>query len=183
MIYYKSKYLSNNLQINLARWKRWSREFLPPDTLSGMQSGYARQFSLKEAFIVFLAGHLVGTFRFSIDEARRIMSDLSAWLKENGFHDMRPVSELLLRKPVENHFIFIFKTGAGHFGYVIRSLIHAEQGETSVLSSANDRTSLIGLKADPITQGSAVCARMICISALYLQFLRRLNSMPDKVPE
>ena len=86
MIYFKSKYLSDKLDINLAKWKRWSREFLDPDPLGGYQSGVARQFSFKDAFRVFLGGHLVGVLNFTIPQARQILIDLNRWLKKNRLY-------------------------------------------------------------------------------------------------
>ena len=84
--FYTNRELSHRLGINLARWKRWSREFLPPDPLGGMQSGYARQYNPDEAFTVFLGGYLVGNLKFTIPEARRILADLQVWLLEHGFY-------------------------------------------------------------------------------------------------
>jgi len=83
--FYTNKDLSKRLGINLAKWKRWSREFLPPDPLGGMQSGYARQYHPDQAFTVFLGGHLVADLKFSIPEARHIMQDLKSWLSDKGF--------------------------------------------------------------------------------------------------
>ncbi|MFZ7126824.1 MAG: hypothetical protein ACOWWM_11790 [Desulfobacterales bacterium] len=80
--YYASRELAVRLEIPLAKWKRWAREFLPPDPLGGYRSGYARQYSLREAFRVYLGGHLVGCHRFTIPESRRILKDLDAWLDE-----------------------------------------------------------------------------------------------------
>ena len=85
MIYFNSRYLSECLGIGLAKWKRWVREFLPPDPLSGMQSGYARNLNLKDAFQVYLAGYLVNNMRFSIAQVRQIISDMEPSLKEQGF--------------------------------------------------------------------------------------------------
>jgi hypothetical protein len=81
--YYSSRELSRALQIPLNRWKRWTREFLPPDPLGGLQSGYARQFSTREAFTVYMAGFLVGSLGFSIPQARQVLKDLSAWIKKH----------------------------------------------------------------------------------------------------
>lgn len=78
--YFNSRQLSEKLGINLARWKRWSREFLAPDPLGGKQSGYARQFSLNEAFLVFTGGYLVGNLGLSIPEAKTILSCFSEWV-------------------------------------------------------------------------------------------------------
>ena len=84
--FYTSREISKRLGINLARWKRWSREFLPPDPLGGLQSGYARQYNPNEAFTVFMAGYLVATLKFSIPEARTIMRDLDDWLVSGGYY-------------------------------------------------------------------------------------------------
>lgn len=84
--YYNNRELSKNLGCNLARWKRWSREFLPPDPLGGLQSGYARQYSTREAFIVALGGHLVGFLKFSVHQAKTILADLDTWLENTGYY-------------------------------------------------------------------------------------------------
>ncbi len=79
--FYSSRELSRMLQIPLNRWKRWSREFLPPDPLGGLQSGYARQFSPREAFTVYLGGFLVAGLGFSIPQARQVLKELNGWMK------------------------------------------------------------------------------------------------------
>ena len=84
--FYTNQELSQKLNINLARWKRWSREFLPPDPLGGLQSGYARQYNPDEAFTVFLGGYLVGDLKFTIPQARLILHDLHSCLVEHKFY-------------------------------------------------------------------------------------------------
>jgi hypothetical protein len=84
--FFTNKKLAQTFGIKLAKWKRWSREFLPPDPLGGLQSGYARQYNLDEAFSVFLGGHLVGDLKFTIPESRQILHDLSQWLLDHGFY-------------------------------------------------------------------------------------------------
>lgn len=84
--YYTNRELSQKLSINLAKWKRWSREFLPPDPLGGMQSGYARQYTIKNAFTVYLGGHLVADMKFAMPDAKQILNDLHKWLTENRFY-------------------------------------------------------------------------------------------------
>ena len=83
--FFTNRELSKQLGINLTKWKRWSREFLPPDPLGGMQSGYARQYHPDQAFTVFLGGHLVSDLKFSIPEAKQMMADLKPWLSDKGF--------------------------------------------------------------------------------------------------
>lgn len=84
--FYTNIELSKKFNVNLARWKRWSREFLPPDPLGGLQSGYARQYNPDEAFTVILGGHLVGDLKFSIPEAKQILVDLHQWLVDHDFY-------------------------------------------------------------------------------------------------
>ena len=84
--FFTNRELAGKLDINLAKWKRWSREFLPPDPLGGMQSGYARQYHPDEAFTVYLGGHLVADLKFTIPEAKQIHNDLHGWLEGNGFY-------------------------------------------------------------------------------------------------
>jgi len=84
--FYTNKKISQLFSINLAKWKRWSREFLPPDPLGGLQSGYARQYNLDEAFTVYLGGHLVGALRFTIPEAKQSLHDWHQWLVDHGFY-------------------------------------------------------------------------------------------------
>jgi len=84
--FYTNIELSKKFNVNLARWKRWSREFLPPDPLGGLQSGYARQYNPDEAFTVVIGGHLVGDLKFSIPEAKQILVDLHQWLVDHDFY-------------------------------------------------------------------------------------------------
>lgn len=82
--FYTNQELARRLRLPTAKWKRWSREFLPPDPLGGLQSGYARQYSVDDALTVFLGGVLVADLKFVIPEARQILSDLNSWLLQSG---------------------------------------------------------------------------------------------------
>ena len=84
--FYTNKELSQKFNVNLARWKRWSREFLAPDPLGGLQSGYARQYNPDEAFTVVLGGHLLGDLKFSVPETKQILIDLHQWLVDHDFY-------------------------------------------------------------------------------------------------
>lgn len=84
--YFTSRELSKRFDTNLARWKRWSRAFLPPDPLGGQQSGYARQFSIDQTFRVYLGGVLLSRLKFSISEAEQILGDLDNWLEAAGIY-------------------------------------------------------------------------------------------------
>lgn len=83
--FYSNRELSEKLGIKLAKWKRWSRELLPPDPLGGLQSGYARQYNPADAFMVYLGGCLIGDLKYTIPECKQILTDLHDWLIRNGF--------------------------------------------------------------------------------------------------
>ncbi len=103
--FYSNRELSERLATRLSKWKRWSREFLPPDPLGGMQSGYARQYTPDQAFIVFLGGYLVADLHFSIPEAKQIVQELGPWINT---HKTTFVGEKK-EKPLEDTQVYIFK--------------------------------------------------------------------------
>lgn len=78
--FYDSRNLAQKLEIPLARFKRWSREFLPPDNLGGYQSGYARQYNLNEAFTVYLGGFLVHDAKLLVPQARNVLRATQKYL-------------------------------------------------------------------------------------------------------
>ena len=129
--FYTNRELSQKLEINLARWKRWSREFLPPDPLGGIQSGYARQYSIDSAFTVYLGGYLVGELKCTISEAKKILEELKSWLKEKDFYlntENAGKSKNKEKDLVKEYIIFILrrnelKTGSVKFSYRIRGII------------------------------------------------------------
>jgi len=131
--FFTNRELSDKLGINLAKWKRWSREFLPPDPLGGMQSGYARQYNPDQAFTVFLGGHLVADLKFSIPEANQIIQDLNKWLSATGFFfDLRGhfVSNKGLEALIKKYIIFIRREKGLNkrfkFIYTVRGIISNE---------------------------------------------------------
>jgi hypothetical protein len=174
MIYFQSRELSAKLGVNLAKWKRWVREFLPPDPLGGRQSGYARQFSYKSAFRVYLGGYLVAVLKFSVPEAGKILDDLEPWLKAQGFSDLNPRKS---HGPISSctDRIYIFPLDHQSFGYVIRSI----SGQQSLDPPENCREqftrTLLRTPVDPLAAGSLESARVLGVSAVYTQFLRKLG--------
>jgi hypothetical protein len=130
--YYTNRELAQKLEINLARWKRWSREFLPPDPLGGLQSGYARQYLFKDLFKVFLGGHLLSHLKLSLVESRQVVADLSPWLKKNGFLEENSLNGRKAKVGGSNRQIIYFcpagsprtKNGTG-FRYLIREVLEA----------------------------------------------------------
>jgi hypothetical protein len=171
MIYFYSKYLSKSLNVNSAKWKRWAREFLPVDPLGGYQSGYARQFSYKDAFRVYLGGHLVGALRFTIPEARQILTDLEVWLKKRGFYGMPQDSQL---DASEADLIYIYNLVNGKFAYAVRSIIGRQRDNANIYS---ERYALatIGGSSDIFTEAQVPHARVIHIRALHGFFLSAIS--------
>ncbi|MDO9565244.1 MAG: hypothetical protein Q7J15_00640 [Candidatus Desulfaltia sp.] len=128
--YYTNRELSRGLEINLAKWKRWSREFLPPDPLGGMQSGYARQYSPDSVFTVFLGGYLVAYMKFTIPEAKQILKDLNDWLVNNGFYFLDKGDSKtsdIINSVIYSHVIYIYENSLSgehiDFYYKIRGII------------------------------------------------------------
>ena len=162
MIYYKSRHISDALGIKLAKWKRWAREFLPPDPLSGQQSGYARNFNIKDAFQVYLAGYLVGTMSFSIAQARQIISDLGPSLKQRGYHALHADG---LADAQKFFWVLIHQRPDGNFAYV-------ESPETE---SVQTKARGLQLLSEFLSTSGFLDARIISISSLYRHFLNRIS--------
>ena len=169
MIYFQSKYLAEKCNINLAKWKRWAREFLPPDPLGGLRSGYARQFSHKDAFRVYLAGYLVSALKFSVPETKKILVDLDAWLKKQGLFALpnnkkgRPVTVF--------YHIFIFQPDEGHFVYAIKSTNQASPFECNRHQTEQGDTTIIGPPEFCFDPNALFGARVLLITGLYHAFL------------
>jgi hypothetical protein len=177
MIYYQSKYLAEKTCIKAARWKRWVREFLPPDPLGGLQSGYARQFNLKDAFRVYLGGYLVSSLKFSVVEAGKVLQDLQTWLKKNGFFEL--TIENSTRKTVNNgcsHRIYIMLSPAGEFSYSVRTYVPGDRAFGSGEITERYTLALINSVSDDIAAGCVPSARVIDISYLYHNFLNCIAS-------
>jgi hypothetical protein len=176
MIYYNSRYLSDLAEINLAKWKRWVREFLPPDPLGGMQSGYARQLNLKDAFQVYLGGHLVQSLKFSVAEARSILFDLQEWLQQNGFFALTVNNFDFRSENVILHRLYIVSLGRKGFGYVIRSSAASTANEDrNGQFSEKYALTLIKLSKDPVISGDLPSARIVGLTRLYGIFLDMLQ--------
>ncbi len=180
--FYTSREIAKRLGINLARWKRWSREFLPPDPLGGLQSGYARQYNPNEAFAVFMAGYLVSALKFSIPEVRKIMQDLKDWLLTYGFYFKFSEKAQALKEPrmqADQFWIWIVPRMQNEIGfdYRIEATIHEKQirqddhpaVEKQSVSWVLDAESAAG------TPDVMTGCRIVNISRLRAEFLNRLG--------
>ena len=144
--FFTNREVSKRLDINLSKWKRWSREFLPPDPLGGMQSGFSRQYSPDGAFTVYLGGHLVADLKFAIPEAKQIVTDLHSWFVEKGFYfDARSNATVTqgVERLIKKYIIFIErKKDPGHairFLYTIRGIISNEPDHYSGFEIMKER--------------------------------------------
>ena len=183
--FYTNQELSRKFKIKLARWKRWSREFLPPDPLGGLQSGYARQYNPDEAFTVFLGGNLVGDLKFSIPEARQIMHDLQSWLVDRGFYynfSGTSLSENRTKFSIHHYQIAIYRPTIGDnndsaFFYLTKGLIAQESIEFNAAPVRQER--FIESPINPAKRESPVNAaashQVLNISNLRHRFLRSLE--------
>ena len=180
--FYLNRELSTRLDIPLSRWKRWSREFLPPDPLGGLQSGFARQFSIRDAFVVYLAGYLVSALGYSIPEARQIMHDLNGWLKkdviepysaaaDSGPQTVQQTSRIdLLITPVK-------RSAQPAFSYSIRCLVDRRALADGTLWQ-EEFTEKVIKPGEPMAAGCyPTCQRLLPLSALAGQFFDRLSSI------
>jgi hypothetical protein len=183
--FYTNQELSNKLGINLARWKRWSREFLPPDPLGGLQSGYARQYNPDQAFTIYLGGHLVGDLKFSIPEARLILLDLHNWLEEQHFYSDYIRSDPCIRDrgpTIDYYRVAVCRSadadgGDSGFFYITRGVIADELEHASGIPVRQERfvESVINTGKKAVSTRTAASYRVLNISVLRNRFLTSLD--------
>ena len=184
--YYTNRELAQKLEVNLARWKRWSRSFLPPDPLGGMQSGYARQYLFKDLFKVFLGGFLLRHLKLSVAESQQVLTDISPWLKTNGFYDWSNSNPNGKRPGGQKNAQTIFfcpatpagVTGPIDFRYVVRETIrradHGGIGNQGV--SITYKETFFPAAADPtLSPLDHPEVRMINLSALFNRVVEQLT--------
>ncbi|MBC2709968.1 MAG: hypothetical protein HGJ94_02835 [Desulfosarcina sp.] len=184
--YYTNREISEKLGINLARWKRWSRSFLPPDPLGGMQSGYARQYVFEDLFKVFLGGHLLSHLKLPVPDSQQVLADLSPWLKKNGFFDLNGANGIGLEKAAQSDGYRIYfsplspvgaKGGSG-FRYLIRKTV-GTQSEASAtfhqIMETYEETIIHSDVPDGIVFLQDSSVRMINLTALFAVLLEKLR--------
>ena len=176
MIYYKNRELSDRLDVNLAKWKRWVREFLPADPLGGLQSGYARQISLKDAFKVYFGGYLVSRVKYTIPEACLILSDLYPWLKRHGFFSVHLDQILNIGSTPHQILVYIYDKGTDGFGYVIREIVDSKTEENNTCISEKYNRSIVKLEEDFLLKGMITSTRVLSLTRLCSQFAARMTS-------
>jgi hypothetical protein len=182
--FYTNRELSRRLDINLARWKRWSREFLPPDPLGGMQSGYSRQYNPNEAFKVNLGGHLVADLKFSIPEAKQILKDLDDWLSDQGFYfdiQGRATSDEGVDRLINRYIIFIRREklldNNFEFIYAVRGIISNKPVNYKGFEIMEERyvETLVGLRKNKNENFDMDIIRTLNISDVLNNFANKLD--------
>jgi len=186
--FYNNRELSDKFGVNLARWKRWSREFLPPDPLAGQQAGYARQYYVDHAFTVFIGGRLVADLGFSIPEARQILNESQGWMKAQGFHfdprgirkprkgiDSRIKSYAIHIRFSREHKFLIFARGAigridyEYEGFPVTKAVYVDQWIRPVNGAENN-------------MDGTGCKKVLLISELLEYFRKTLDPGGDFFP-
>jgi hypothetical protein len=182
--FFTNREVSKRLDINLSKWKRWSREFLPPDPLGGMQSGFARQYSPDGAFTVYLGGHLVADLKFTIPEAKQIVTDLHEWFAEKGFYfDARNNATVNqgVDPEIQKYIIFIEREkDPGHairFLYTIRGIISNEPDHYNGFEIMKERyvETSIGLPPKKMSTIDMNIVKVLNITDVLNRFVVRLN--------
>jgi hypothetical protein len=184
-LYFTNRELAAGLEVGLARWKRWSREFLPPDPLGGLQSGYARQYSIDQAFTVYLGGHLVAELKFGIAAARQIVADLHPWFSEAGVRFNTPPAPLYETGPFAGalslHVAIAAEDtalgGPPAFRYTVTGLIAEQHRRVD-----GCRLKTVQVVETPLTPAGDAPAltepRTLPVTGLLGQFVRRLDLDP-----
>jgi len=182
--FYTNRELSRRLDINLARWKRWSREFLPPDPLGGMQSGYARQYNPNEAFKVKLGGHLVADLKFTIPEAKQILKDLDDWLADKGFYfdvQGKATSNEGVDRLVDRYIIFIRRENLLdnnlEFFYTVRGIISNKPVNYKGFEIMEERyvETLVGSRENKTETFDMDTVRTLNITDVLINFVNKLD--------
>ena len=184
--YFTNREIAEKLDINLARWKRWSRSFLPPDPLGGLQSGYARQYVFKDLFKVYLGGYLVSHLKLSVIDAQTVLADLSPWLKKKGFLELNGSVEKVKENVGCEHPYQIFlrpltvdnEKETSAFGYLVHRIIDTQpNGERGRHIHQTIEETILGCDIpDGPTFLMAPDVYIINLSAVFYDLIERLTT-------
>ncbi|MFO7965427.1 MAG: hypothetical protein R6U50_15995 [Desulfobacterales bacterium] len=174
MKYYTSRGLSKSLKVNLAKWKRWSREFLPPDPLGGRQSGYARQFSQEEAFAVYLGGFAVSRLHLAIRDAGQLINDLRSWIREKNSASCTANAG---EQDQEHVVIFYHHNDEGGLTSILRCMISLRKFDRDGKTICEERFTDEMLRGgDRVHPSRPTAMKQLYLTRLYEKFLRDLAS-------
>lgn len=114
---FKNSDLAQLLDKPNTKVRRWAKEFLPPDPKATIQSGYARQHTLRDAFIIYLGGFLVSDLHYIAYAARQILTDLNGWLEKRGIYPDLKYNENIDGIPIKSWKIDIMPRIPSGFHY------------------------------------------------------------------
>ena len=154
-----------------------------------MQSGLARQYTVDEAFAVYLGGHLVAELKFTIPEARQILADLRPRIEQlNLFYNYKTLNSETAtfsrnRRPIH---IRIWRSPDAEstpirFGYLLRRCLQIKRQVVAELFSVEEQTEEQRLD-DPAFGLTAEDSPSWCtlnISVLHQRFMRQLRLTVD----
>jgi hypothetical protein len=171
--------ISSFLEVKLSTWKRWSREFLPPDPKARMRSGQTRLFSPNQAFEVYLGAHLVSFLKFSIPEARHIIGGLRQWLRTNGiFPEASDANPEALRRRQQLQ-VVIHEKENGTFCCESKHTVSVKptMGRgTNVIEEVYEQEWIAGATVEDMLRIGFVCFRVLEIGKVRDSFDRALRS-------
>ena len=177
---------SSFFQVKLATWKRWSREFLPPDRKARMRSGQTRFFSLDQAFEVFLGAHLVSFLRYSIPEAREIMGGLKGWLRKNGIYPETSAADPEALRKMRQLQVIIHQRDDGTFcceSKNIKSVKPTTGQRSNVIEEVYEQEWLPGATVDDMLRFRFVNFRVMEIGKVRDFFERALETGKGQEPD
>ena len=70
------KEVSKETGVNLAKLKRWGREFLPADCMAGQSQGVPRFLTKSQVETLLIAGRMVSELKCQISDIRKIFSEI-----------------------------------------------------------------------------------------------------------
>ena len=66
-------------------WKKWSREFLPPDPASGKGRGRTRSYTPEDAFTVYLGGLMVSEKAMTFKESKEAIKIIISFMQNREY--------------------------------------------------------------------------------------------------
>jgi len=178
---------SSVFRVKLATWKRWSREFLPPDPKARLRSGQTRLFSPNQAFEVFLGSHLVSFLGYSIPETRAIIGMLRPWLRKNGIYpDVSDLAPGVLRTMKRLQLIIHRKdddTFCCESKHIVSVKPSTGQKKGNVIEEVYEQEWLPGASVDDMLRLRFVNFRVLEVGRLRETFDRTLASGESMEPQ
>ena len=167
--------LSKAFDVIDTTWKKWSREFLPPDPLSGKGRGRTREYTPEQAFVVYLGGIMVSEKAMTFRETREALDVICDFMKKKGLFTIKEAFQNIMSNSSETWEIMITRTPGGS-NYTVESVIEetvlddveTESGLTA--QKYNKRYYVLPLKENSPT-GSPICTVHLPLDSLIKDFV------------